>query len=185
MWKSFLSVTFLLQAFVALGSIFNYEVQDSNGNSVALSKYEDAKAILLLNSASNCGYTYTNYRQLRDIYERLHPKGLEILAFPCNQFGNQEPGTDEEIQTFITNYGVTFPVFAKVDVNGPTAHPLFKYLKEDSDQTELGWNFVKFLIVDGVPVKRYPSKVKPKDIESDILYYLEDEGEEYEDEYEL
>lgn len=114
-----------------------------------------------VNVASNCGYTYKNYNELIQLYDKYHSRGLEVLAFPSNQFGEQEPGSNEEIQTFCRNYGVTFPVFSKVlplppcphddadalllqiDVNGPTAHPVYKFLKTSSDNSELPWNFVK------------------------------------------
>lgn len=152
---------------------------------------------MIVNVATNCGFTYTNYQQLTELYEKYHHRGLEILAFPCNQFGEQEPGTNEDIQMFAKNFGVTFPVFAKVrglkdfldlsgplhmlwlltvqlEVNGYNADPLYKFLKNFTDSLELGWNFVKFLVVDGFPVKKYQSRVPPKKIEGDLLQYLDD-----------
>lgn len=99
---------------VAANDLFMHSAVDAEGNKVPLSKYRDAKAIIIVNVASNCGYTYTNYNQLMELYEKYHKRGLEILAFPSNQFGEQEPGNNAEIQAFCKNYGVTFPVFAKV-----------------------------------------------------------------------
>jgi len=168
-----LLITFFIT--FAAGNIFEYEVKDADGNIVSLDKYTDAKAILIVNVASRCGFTHTNYRQLREMYNSYHDKGLEILGFPSNQFGEQEPGTDKEIQNFCTGYGVQFPIFAKINVNGADAHPLYKYLKTATDGTEIGWNFAKFLVVDGEPVQRYNPRIAPKSIEEDILYYLEGE----------
>ena len=153
-------------------NFFDYSAEDAYGNVVSMSKYKDAKVLLIVNVATNCGFTYTNYQQLIDLYEKYHKRGLEILAFPCNQFGEQEPGSNEEIQNFVKNFGVSFPVFSKILVNGPNSHPLYKFLKNYTDSMELGWNFVKFLVVDGFPAKRYHSRIQPKKIEEDILKYL-------------
>jgi glutathione peroxidase len=142
------------------------------GKSIPLSTYKSAKVILVVNVASNCGYTYTNYRELNDLYDRYKHRGLEILAFPCNQFGEQEPLSDADIHQFVANYGVSFPVLAKIDVNGPTAHPVYTYLREYSDHSAIGWNFAKFIVVNGRPVKRFASKISPKKIESELLPYL-------------
>ena len=139
---------------------------------VALSKYSDKKVVIVVNVASFCGYTYTNYRGLMDLYDKYAEYGLEILAFPSNQFGEQEPKPNNEIQQFCNNYGVKFPVFGKVDVNGPSAIPLYKYLKRYAGKTEIQWNFNKFLVVNGKPVYRYGSNVNPADMEEDILKNL-------------
>eukprot|EP00981_Chlorochromonas_danica_P014208 scaffold7560_cov149-Ochromonas_danica.AAC.3 len=128
-----------------------------------------------VNVASQCGYTYKNYNELIELYERYHKRGLEILAFPSNQFGEQEPGSNAQIQDFCRNYGVTFPVFAKIDVNGATAHPLYKYLKNSSDGADLPWNFVKYIVVNGRPVKRFLPRVNPLSMEADLLRYLGDD----------
>jgi len=135
------------------------------------------KVLLVVNVASECGFT-SQYRELQSLYQEFHDKGFEILAFPCNQFGAQEPGTAEQIQAFCTvNYGVTFPVFKKINVNGPDAHPLFEYLKTAAPGllgTEaIKWNFTKFLINrEGLPVKRFASATTPKSIQADIQALL-------------
>jgi glutathione peroxidase-family protein len=102
---------------VAIGeSIYDITVSDYLHRPISLSLYSNVSVILIVNVASNCGYTYTNYRELMDLHSRLHPRGLQVLAFPCNQFGEQEPGTDAEVHEFVTNYGIDFPVFAKVQL---------------------------------------------------------------------
>jgi len=131
------------------------------------------KALLIVNVASRCGFT-PQYSGLEAIYRRYGPQGFVVLGFPCDQFGHQEPGENAEIKTFCTvNYGVSFPMFAKVDVNGDTAHPLFRELKRAIPGllgTEaIKWNFTKFLIGrDGKPLHRYPPTEKPQDIAADI-----------------
>jgi len=106
-------------------SIYDFSVDDIHGKKVALDKYKD-KVMLIVNTASKCGFT-PQYKGLEELYEKFHGKGLEVLGFPCNQFGSQEPGTEAEIAQFCElNYGVTFPMFAKVDVNGSSAAPLYK-----------------------------------------------------------
>jgi glutathione peroxidase len=170
-----LAVAFLFAVFVAAvaqQSIFEFSVQDSEGEEIALSTYSDKKVIIIVNVASNCGYTYSNYRGLVDLYDKYKDKGLEILAFPSNQFGEQEPGTDAQIQEFCGNAGVNFPVFKKVNVNGPDAIPLFKYLKQKAGRSEIQWNFNKFVVVDGKPIYRYGASVKPSDMETDVQHHL-------------
>jgi glutathione peroxidase len=131
------------------------------------------KVLLVVNVASRCGFT-PQYSGLEAVYRRYGPKGLVVLGFPCDQFGHQEPGDEAEIKGFCTvNYGVSFPMFAKVDVNGEKAHPLFRTLKRAAPGllgTEaIKWNFTKFLIGrDGKVLRRYPPTEKPQDISSDI-----------------
>ena len=156
-----------------IANVWDYTVFSSEGEEIPMTKYNSAKVLIIVNVASNCGYTYSNYRELVDIYDKYHGRGLEILAFPSNQFGEQEPGTDSEIQSFCNNFGITFPVLKKVDVNGPTAIDLFKYLKENTGGVEINWNFNKFLIIDGKPVKRYGGNVKPNSMLEDILPHLD------------
>lgn len=169
-------VLLLLLSIVALfaeESFFNHVAMGGHGEPVVMSTYQNASLLLVVNVASNCGFTYSNYKDLKNLHKKYHQHGLQILAFPCNQFGEQEPGTDQEIQTFVSNYGVQFPVFAKIDVNGRTAHPIYKFLKSNfEDESEIGWNFVKWLVVDGLPVKRIASRVKPRQMEEDIKHYL-------------
>ena len=110
-----------------MSTIYDFSIADAQGNPKSLTQYQ-GKLILVVNTASKCGFT-PQYKELQALYEIWHAKGLEILAFPCNQFGQQEPGSDTEIQQFCQlNYGLTFPVMAKIDVNGENAHPLYKYL---------------------------------------------------------
>lgn len=153
-------------------TLFDFTVLDANGGKFSMSQYESASVVIVVNVASSCGYTYSNYRELGQLYEKYKQHGLEIIGFPSNQFGEQEPGSDEEIQVFVKNYGVTFPIMAKVDVNGPGATELFKFLKSKTGHNEINWNFNKFLLVKGVPVKRYVSSVKPLKMEDDIKRLL-------------
>lgn len=130
------------------------------------------KVVLVVNTASKCGLT-PQYKGLQQLYDKYKDRGFEILGFPCNQFANQEPGDEESIkQTCYINYGVTFPMFAKIDVNGDNAHPIFKYLKKELPGLlvpHIKWNFTKFLIDrEGKPVKRFAPKDSPASIESHI-----------------
>jgi glutathione peroxidase len=148
-------------------SIYQYTVKDAHGNEKQLSDYA-GKLLLVVNTASKCGHT-PQYEGLQKLYENLQPKGVEVLAFPCDQFGHQEPGTDEEIQQFCAiNYHVTFPVFAKIEVNGASAHPLYQYLTSETG-SDIGWNFTKFIIDrKGNLVKRYEPSVKPEELVPDL-----------------
>eukprot|EP00835_Amoeboradix_gromovi_P000786 NODE_29_length_33183_cov_0.333666.p20 type:complete len:168 gc:universal NODE_29_length_33183_cov_0.333666:1487-1990(+) len=151
-------------------SVHEFSVKAIDGSMHSLEEYK-GKALLLVNVASNCGFT-KQYTGLQAIHEKYKDK-LEVLGFPCNQFGGQEPGTNEEIQDFCTkSFNVTFPLFDKVDVNGANADPLFTYLKTEQTgfiTNDIKWNFTKFLVdKNGIPVKRYGSNVDPKDIHKDI-----------------
>ena len=143
-----------------------------NGTTENIQDYVN-KVLLIVNVASHCGFT-SQYRELQSLYEELKDQGLVIMGFPCNQFGNQEPGSSNEIVHFCqTNYKVTFPIFEKVDVNGENSHPLFNYLKKSAPGvlgTEaIKWNFTKFLINrEGQVVNRYASATTPQNIRSDI-----------------
>ena len=154
----------------------NIELQRLNGTKEQSLDYVD-KVLLVVNVASECGFT-SQYKDLQTLYEEFHSRGLEILAFPCNQFGGQEPGTPQQIEEFCsTKFGITFPIFQKTDVNGPHTHPLFVYLKTAAPGllgTEaIKWNFTKFLIGrDGLPVKRYASASSPASISADIQKLL-------------
>eukprot|EP00286_Rhodomonas_abbreviata_P026226 CAMPEP_0181300584 /NCGR_PEP_ID=MMETSP1101-20121128/6966_1 /TAXON_ID=46948 /ORGANISM="Rhodomonas abbreviata, Strain Caron Lab Isolate" /LENGTH=251 /DNA_ID=CAMNT_0023405827 /DNA_START=312 /DNA_END=1067 /DNA_ORIENTATION=+ len=130
---------------------------------------------LVVNVASQCGYTDTNYKELQEMYSKYESQGFVVLAFPCNQFGAQEPGTPQEIEKFAREkYHVTFPLFEKVDVNGPNSHPLFAFLKEKFGMKEIPWNFQKFVISrDGLPVHQYPSQIDPFAMEGDIAKLLD------------
>ena len=153
-------------------SIYDFSVDDIHGKPVKLDKYRD-KVLLIVNTASKCGFT-PQYKGLEALYEKLHGKGLEILGFPCNQFGAQEPGTEKEIAQFCElNYGVTFPLFAKVEVNGGNAAPVYKYLKAEKPgllgSEAIKWNFTKFLVDrKGNVLARYAPNDTPESMAGDI-----------------
>lgn len=150
------------------------------GQEVDLQQYA-GQVLLIVNTASACGYT-PQYQGLEKLYREFHTQGFSVLAFPCNQFGFQEPGSATDIAQFCEkNYGVSFPVFDKIDVNGKDSHPLFQYLKAHAPGvlgTEMiKWNFTKFLLKkDGTVFKRYPPQATPEDIRADILACLADPG---------
>ncbi|RAW25177.1 hypothetical protein PC110_g18405, partial [Phytophthora cactorum] len=154
-----------------------YELKDFDmaGNEVSMSKYK-GKVVLAVNVSSKCGLTPTNYPELQQLYEKYKDEGLEVLAFPCNQFAGQEPGTHEEIMEFVKQYNVTFPFFEKHDVNGATARPVFTYLKTKlpgSFGDFVKWNFTKFLVDrNGQPYKRFAPKDRPLSFEEDIKTLL-------------
>ncbi len=178
-----------------MASTYDFAATTADGTTVPLSDYQ-GKLLLVVNVASKCGLT-PQYEGLEALYRDDKDRGLEIIGFPCNQFRGQEPGSDDEIQDFCkTTYDVTFPVFRKVDVNGPDADPLYAYLREEapgdfgpqygdfyaaisklapeSDGTDdIKWNFTKFLIGrDGTVIKRYEPPVPPADIAADLENYL-------------
>jgi glutathione peroxidase len=145
-------------------TIYDFKVQDAHGTEKSLVDYQ-GKVLLIVNVASKCGNT-PQYAGLQELYTAYHARGFEILGFPCDQFGHQEPGTDAEIQQFCQlNYGVTFPVFSKIEVNGENAHPLYRYLcgeKESAKGSSIQWNFEKFLIDrTGNVVERCDPAAKP------------------------
>lgn len=155
--------------------IYNIEAELSGGKKIQLGEHE-GKVLLIVNTASKCGFT-PQYTGLEELYKKYKEKGLVVLGFPCDQFGNQEPGSDEEISQFCKiNYGVSFPIFKKIEVNGSGAHPLFVYLKKSLPQflsSAIKWNFSKFLVDrQGQPHKRYAPTVEPADLESDIVALL-------------
>lgn len=159
-------------------SFFNLFALDSAGQRWEFSQLS-GRVSLIVNVASKCGFT-TQYTALQELYAKYHNAGLQIVAFPCNQFGAQEPGTDAEIQGFCqTNFAVTFPIMQKVDVNGPSAHPVFAYLKSHCPgilgSEAIKWNFTKFLVDrTGSKVKRYAPQVTPQQIEADITAFLQE-----------
>jgi glutathione peroxidase len=165
--KPFLLVTsvFLMQALVvSAGSIHDIAVKDIDGKETTLGAYK-GKVLLIVNVASKCGYT-PQYQGLETIYEKYKDKGFVVLGFPCNQFGQQEPGTNEEIKQFCSSkYNVTFPMFDKIDVNGEKRHPLYVALAGEQSPYpgNIKWNFSKFLIGrDGKIIKRFESKAAPE-----------------------
>ena len=155
-----------------MADIYDFEVDDIGGKPVDLSRYR-GKAMLIVNTASECGFT-PQYKGLEALYRKHKDEGLEVLGFPCNQFGAQEPGSEKEIATFCEkNFGVTFPMFAKVDVNGDDAAPLYKYLKKQKPgllgSEAIKWNFTKFLVDrKGNVVARFAPNDTPESIERDV-----------------
>lgn len=153
-------------------SFYDFEANGLNGEKISMKEFK-GKTILVVNTASACGLT-PQYKGLEKLYQKYKDKGLVVLGFPCNQFGNQESGTSEEIQEFCqVNYGVSFPMFEKIKVNGSSAHPLFKFLKSKLGGgifgSKIKWNFTKFLInKNGVPKKRFGPTTIPKDLEKHI-----------------
>ena len=153
-------------------NIYQFSANNNLGELVPLSTYQ-GKVMLLVNTASACGFT-PQYQGLQALYQQYQAQGLEILAFPCNQFGKQEKGDDSEIKQFCDlNFNISFPLFSKVDVNGENAHPLFDYMKNEAPgllgSKSIKWNFTKFLVNNqGKVVKRYSPTTKPADIASDI-----------------
>jgi glutathione peroxidase len=150
----------------------NFSAETLGGAPQSLDAY-DGKVVVVVNTASKCGFT-PQYAGLEQVYERYRAQGLVVLGFPCNQFGKQEPGDAEEISEFCqVNYGVSFPMFAKVDVNGSDAHPLFQWLRREArgafGSTKIKWNFTKFLVGrDGEVIARYASTTKPEKLSGDI-----------------
>ncbi len=157
-------------------SIFDFSVNDISGNPVELSSYRD-KVLLIVNTASKCGFT-PQYKGLESLYKKYQSQGFEILGFPCNQFGKQEPGSNEEIASFCDlTFKVSFPMFSKVEVNGDNADPLYIHLKEQAPGVfgtkKIKWNFTKFLVnQQGLVVKRFAPKDKPEQLENDIKALL-------------
>ena len=159
-----------------MAGIYDFSVDDIHGKTVKMSAYR-GKVLLIVNTASKCGFT-PQYKGLEALYVKLRARGLEVLGFPCNQFGAQEPGTEEEIETFCeVNYGVTFPLFAKIDVNGADTAPLYRYLKKQKPgllgSEAIKWNFTKFLVDrDGNVVERYAPNTEPESLAGDIQKLL-------------
>lgn len=156
-------------------SIYDFTVKDAKGSDVRLSDYK-GKVLLIVNTATGCGFT-PQYEGLQTLYETYQAQGLEILDFPCNQFGHQAPGTEEEIVTFCKGrFGVTFRQFAKINVNGEDESPLYTYLKSQKGGvmgSNIKWNFTKFLIDrDGNVVERYAPTVTPEKLENEIKELL-------------
>ena len=159
------------QAKKTMENFYQFNAKSLEGKDISMKNYE-GKVVLIVNTASKCGFT-PQYEGLEALYKKYQDKGLVILGFPCNQFAGQEPGNETQIGTFCSlNFGVTFPLFSKIEVNGKNAHPLYKFLKVQLPGTlgnEIKWNFTKFLMDrKGNPVKRFGSTTKPEDITEDI-----------------
>ncbi len=155
-----------------MAQIYDFSVKTIKGEESSLESYK-GKVLLIVNTASKCGFT-PQFKGLESLYEKYKDQGLEVLGFPCNQFLKQDPASDSEISEFCSlNYGVTFPMFSKVEVNGPGTHPLFEHLKTSAKgllgSEKIKWNFTKFLVdKNGEVIKRYAPNTEPKDIVADI-----------------
>ncbi len=154
-----------------MANIYDFSARTIDGEELPLSEFK-GKALLVVNTASKCGFT-PQYTGLEELYGELKDEGFEVLGFPCDQFGHQEPGDEEEIKSFCSlTYDVQFPMFAKIEVNGADAHPLYKWLRSERGGvggSRIKWNFTKFLVGrDGNVIKRYASTTKPEKIKDDI-----------------
>ena len=155
-----------------MSSIYDFEAQQIDGLHIALSQFK-GKVMLIVNTASKCGFT-PQFGGLEELHKSYADKGLVVLGFPCNQFGSQDPGADGEIAEFCqVNYGVSFPMMGKIAVNGPTAHPLYKWLSAEAPgllgSKSIKWNFTKFLVgKDGEVIRRYAPTDKPADMAKDV-----------------
>ena len=154
-----------------MAAIHDFTANSLAGEEVPLKRFE-GQVLLIVNTASACGFT-PQYRGLQELHQKLSPRGLAVLGFPCNQFGGQEPGDAGRIEEFCkSNYAVTFPMFAKIDVNGSHAHPLFEYLKREKSGllgSSIKWNFTKFLVDRaGKVVGRYAPTVRPENLTKEI-----------------
>jgi len=153
-------------------TVYDFSAKSIDGKNHKLSDYK-GKVLLVVNTASKCGFT-PQYKGLEEVYKKYKDKGFAVLGFPSNQFGEQEPGPDTEIAEFCEmNFGVTFPLFSKIDVNGENAHPLYKYLTSEKKgllgSEAIKWNFTKFLVgKDGKVLDRYAPTTKPEDLGRDI-----------------
>lgn len=156
-------------------NFYGLEAKKMNGQMVKMEQYK-GNVVLVVNTASKCGLT-PQFKELEELYQTYHSKGLEILGFPCNQFAKQDSGSNKEIHEFCQlNYGVSFTMFEKIEVNGEGAHPLYRFLKKEAKglfSSEIKWNFTKFLIdQNGRVIRRYAPTVKPSKIEADIQKLL-------------
>jgi len=155
-----------------MSTVHQFKAKTIDGDEQSLKAY-DGKVLLIVNVASKCGYT-PQYKGLEALYEKFRDQGLVVLGFPCDQFGHQEPGDEEEIKSFCSlNYDVQFPLFAKIDVNGANTHPLYKYLKHEAKgllgSESIKWNFTKFLVDrNGNVVERYAPNAEPESLAGDI-----------------
>ncbi|AHV96090.1 glutathione peroxidase [Paenibacillus sabinae] len=158
-------------------SVYDYQANTLSGQEESLSKYE-GKVLLIVNTASKCGFT-PQYEGLQKLYDTFKDRGFAVLGFPSNQFASQEPGSSEEIQEFCRlNYGVSFPMYEKIDVNGDNAHPLYKYLTKEAPgalgSKSVKWNFTKFLVDrEGRVLKRFAPTTTPESIEQEIKTVLD------------
>ncbi len=155
--------------------IFDFTAKSNKGQDIDFAQYK-GKVLLIVNTASKCGFT-PQYKELEELNKKYADKGLVVIGFPCDQFGHQEPGTDSEIESFCQiNFGVTFQLMSKINVNGDDAHPIYKFLKQKAPGfafSAIKWNFTKFLVAkDGSTIKRYAPTTTPKSLEKDIEEFL-------------
>ncbi len=159
-----------------VSNIYQFEVTKNDGSKVMLQEFA-GKVLLIVNVASECGFT-NQYEELETLYGRFKDQGLEVLAFPSNQFGGQEPGTDAEIKSFCeTRFKISFPLFQKIEVNGKSSHPLYQFLREAArgvlGSRSIKWNFTKFLVSkNGDTITRYAPNTRPIEMEKDILQLI-------------
>ena len=159
-----------------MNSVYDFKVKNAKGETVSLDQYK-GKTLLIVNVASECGFTY-QYEGLQKLYEQYQSKGFEILGFPCNQFGGQEPGSNDEIQSFCSGrFGAKFPIFGKIEVNGDQADPLYVFLKKQAPgilgTERVKWNFTKFLVSkEGKVIDRFSPLDKPEKIAADVVKAL-------------
>lgn len=157
-------------------SVYDFKATTLRGEEESLSKYKD-KVLLVVNTASKCGFT-PQFKGLQELYDKYKDRGFEVLGFPSNQFAGQEPGSSEDIEQYCQiNYGVTFPMYEKIDVKGDTAHPLFQYLTREAPGVlgtkAVKWNFTKFLVDrEGRVLKRFSPSTSPEKMEADIAEML-------------
>jgi glutathione peroxidase len=165
----------------AARSVYEFSASLLDGRTVTLGEFQ-GRVLLIVNTASQCGLT-PQYAGLENIYERFRDRGLEVLGFPCNQFGGQEPGSAEQIKAFCEeSYGVAFPMFARIEVNGPSAHPLYQFLKKEKPGMlgigRISWNFTKFLVNrQGVVAKRFGPATKPEALAGTIEQLLAEQDD--------
>ena len=158
-----------------MNKIYDFKARTMDGKEIGLANFK-GKVMLIVNTASYCGFT-NQFEGLQNLYEKYNAAGFVVLGFPCNQFGNQDPGSDDEIKNFCEmNYGVTFPMFSKIDVNGDNTHPLFAFLKKRAPGLlgkKIKWNFTKFLVdKNGKVLKRFNPSTTPQKIEKHIIKLL-------------
>ena len=161
-------------------TVYDFKARTIDGRDVSLAEYK-GKVLLIVNVASRCGFT-PQFRGLEELHEQFGKNGFEVLGLPCNQFGNQEPGSEADIKGFCDlQFGIRFPLFSKIEVNGPGAHPLYEFLKKSKPGVlgtkRIKWNFTKFLIDrNGRPIKRYSPQTTPTAIEKDVQAALQKRG---------
>ena len=151
--------------------LFDFNVQALDESELSLSVFKDAAAILIINVALNCDYAYSKFKELNAFYERNKGIGVELIAFPCGQFGH-ELDHPEPAAAIQERYNITFPIMKQVDVNGPNASPVYNFLKRKTSRISIAWNFNKFLVINGVPVRRFSQAIPIKEIEEIVIKYI-------------